>query len=54
MTNKDGETCQFISYMPYGEAIIDEHNADYENPFKFTGMEQTQIKKILLHIRNKI
>ena len=25
--------------MPYGEAIIDEHNTDYENPFKFTGME---------------
>ena len=39
MTNKNGETCQFISYMPYGEAIIDEHNTDYENPVKFTGME---------------
>jgi len=25
--------------MPYGEAIIDEHNTDYENPFKFTGTE---------------
>lgn len=28
-----------VCYMPYGEAIIDEHNTDYENPFKFTDME---------------
>lgn len=49
MTNKDGETCQFISYMPYGEAIIDEHNTDYENPFKFTGMELDPITGLYDH-----
>ncbi|MBE6311745.1 MAG: hypothetical protein E7076_01125 [Bacteroidales bacterium] len=49
MTNKNGETCQFISYMPYGEAIIDEHNTDYENPFKFTGMELDPITGLYDH-----
>ena len=49
LTDKDGNACEYVVYMPYGEAIIDEHNTDYENPFKFTGMELDPITGLYDH-----
>jgi len=30
ITDKDGNATQFVSYKPYGEALVDEHNTSYE------------------------
>ena len=39
ITDKDGNATQFVSYKPYGEALVDEHNTSYEQPWKFNGKE---------------
>ena len=39
ITDTDGNTTQFVCYKPYGEALVDEHNTSYEQPWKFNGKE---------------
>ena len=39
ITDKDGNATQFVCYKPYGEALVDEHNTSYEQPWKFNGKE---------------
>ena len=39
ITDKDGSATQFVSYKPYGEALVDEHNTTCEQPWKFNGKE---------------
>ena len=39
ITDKDGNATQFVCYKPYGEALVDEHNTLYEQPWKFNGKE---------------
>ena len=39
ITDRDGNATQFVSYKPYGEALVDEHNTSYEQPWKFNGKE---------------
>ena len=39
VTDMDGNATQFVSYKPYGEAFVDEHNTSYEQPWKFNGKE---------------
>ncbi|MDD6357145.1 MAG: RHS repeat-associated core domain-containing protein [Bacteroidales bacterium] len=39
LTDKEGNACEYVCYMPYGESIVDENNTDFENLFKFTGKE---------------
>lgn len=39
ITDKDGNATQFVSYKPYGEALVDEHATSYEMPWKFNGKE---------------
>ena len=39
LTDKDGNACEYVCYMPYGESIVVENNTDDQNIFKFTGKE---------------
>ena len=39
ITDRDGNATQFVCYKPYGEALVDEHNTSYEQPWKFNGKE---------------
>ena len=39
ITDANGEATQFVCYKPYGEALVDEHNTSYEQPWKFNGKE---------------
>ena len=39
ITDRDGNATQFVSYKQYGEALVDEHNTSYEQPWKFNGKE---------------
>lgn len=39
VTDKDGDATQFVSYKPYGEALVDEHNTAREQPWRFNGKE---------------
>ena len=39
ITDNDGNATQFVSYKPYGEALLDEHYTSYEQPWKFNGKE---------------
>ena len=39
ITDRNGNATQFVSYKPYGEALVDEHNTSYEQPWKFNGKE---------------
>ena len=39
ITDRDGSATQFVCYKPYGEALVDEHNTSYEQPWKFNGKE---------------
>ena len=36
----DAIATQFVCYMPFGEAFVDEHTTRAEMPFKFNGKEQ--------------
>jgi RHS repeat-associated protein len=38
ITNAKGEITQFVGYMPFGEAFVEQHT-DYDSPFKFNGKE---------------
>ena len=49
LTDSVGNVCQFVWYAPYGEALVDEHVADYENPFKFSGKELDDITGLYDH-----
>ena len=49
LTDSVGDICQFVWYAPYGEALVDEHVADYENPFKFSGKELDDITGLYDH-----
>ena len=39
ITDRDGNATQFVSYKPYGEALVDEHATSFESPWKFNGKE---------------
>ena len=39
ITDRDGNATQFVSYKPYGEALVDEHSTTHEQPWKFNGKE---------------
>ena len=39
ITDLQGNATQFVSYKPYGETLVDEHNTSYEQPWKFNGKE---------------
>lgn len=39
ITDANGEATQFVCYKPCGEALVDEHNATVEQPWKFNGKE---------------
>ena len=39
ITDRDGNASQFVCYKPYGDALVDEHNTSYEQPWKFNGKE---------------
>ncbi len=39
ITDRDGNATQFVSYKPYGEALVDEHATSFETPWKFNGNE---------------
>jgi RHS repeat-associated protein len=39
ITDKEGRATQFIAYLPFGEALVDEHTTRREMPFKFNGKE---------------
>ncbi len=39
ITDRDGNATQFVSYKPYGEALVDEHATSFETPWKFNGKE---------------
>ena len=39
ITDRDGNATQFVCYKPYGDALVDEHNTSYEQPWKFNGKE---------------
>ncbi|MBP5419481.1 MAG: RHS repeat-associated core domain-containing protein [Bacteroidales bacterium] len=39
ITDANGNATQFVCYKPYGEALVDEHNTSYEQPWKFNGKE---------------
>ena len=39
ITDLQGNATQFVCYKPYGEALVDEHNTSYEQPWKFNGKE---------------
>jgi RHS repeat-associated protein len=38
ITNAKGEITQFVGYMPFGEAFVEQHT-DYDSPYKFNGKE---------------
>ena len=40
ITDADANATQFVCYMPFGEAFVDEHTTRTEMPFKFNGKEQ--------------
>ncbi len=35
----DGNATQFVSYKPYGEALVDDHATSFDPPWKFNGKE---------------
>ena len=39
ITDLQGNATQFVCDKPYGEALVDEHNTTYEQPWKFNGKE---------------
>ena len=39
ITDLQGNATQFVSYKPYGEALVDEHATSFESPWKFNGKE---------------
>ena len=39
ITDANGNATQFVSYKPYGEALVDEHATSFEQPWKFNGKE---------------
>ena len=39
ITDRNGNATQFVSYKPYGEALVDEHATSFETPWKFNGKE---------------
>ncbi len=39
ITDRDGNATQFVSYKPYGEALVDDHSTSFEMPWKFNGKE---------------
>ncbi len=39
ITDRDGNATQFVSYKPYGEALVDEHATSFETPWEFNGKE---------------
>ena len=39
ITDRNGNATQFVSYKPYGEALVDEHTTSFEQPWKFNGKE---------------
>ena len=39
ITDLQGNATQFVCYKPCGEALVDEHNTTYEQPWKFNGKE---------------
>ena len=39
ITDRDCNATQFVSYKPYGEALVDEHSTTHEQPWKFNGKE---------------
>ncbi|MBP5419406.1 MAG: hypothetical protein J6Y72_06310 [Bacteroidales bacterium] len=39
ITDANGNATQFVSYKPYGEALVDEHATSFESPWKFNGKE---------------
>jgi RHS repeat-associated protein len=49
LTDRDGKISQFVYYIPYGEALVDEHATTYENPFKFSGKELDDITGLYDH-----
>jgi RHS repeat-associated protein len=42
ITDKAGVATQFVCYMPFGEAFVDEHVSRKEMPYKFNGKEQDE------------
>jgi RHS repeat-associated protein len=42
ITQKDGIGVEYLSYMPFGETLVEEHSTDVELPYKFSGKEQDQ------------
>src|SRR5690554_1004914 len=39
ITNLDGEINQHLEYLPFGEALVEEHLSSYNSPFKFNAKE---------------
>ena len=39
ITDRDGNSVQYIAYKPFGETLIDEHAVSYDSPWKFNGKE---------------
>src|SRR5690554_2355978 len=39
ITNTTGEISQHMEYLPFGEALVEEHRNSYNSPFKFNGKE---------------
>jgi RHS repeat-associated protein len=42
ITQKDGIGVEYLSYMPFGETLVEEHSTDVDLPYKFSGKEQDQ------------
>ncbi len=42
VTDADANPTQFVCYMPFGEAFVDEHTTRPSMPYKFNGKEQDQ------------
>jgi RHS repeat-associated protein len=40
ITDADANPTQFVCYMPFGQAFVDEHTTRPEMPYKFNGKEQ--------------
>ena len=39
ITDGDATPTQFVCYMPFGAALVDEHSSTPEQPYKFNGKE---------------
>ena len=42
VTDGSGEAVHLLSYMPYGETLLDLSHTHYETPYQFTGYEKDQ------------